>query len=63
MKASQTESDVYWNPLIETLPMEKLRELQLKKFKRILEWAYERSKFHRKLYQEAGLEPGDIKSY
>ncbi|MGZ3605476.1 MAG: phenylacetate--CoA ligase family protein, partial [Thermodesulfobacteriota bacterium] len=35
----------------------------MKKFKRILEWAYEKSKFHRKLYQQAGLEPGDIKSY
>jgi len=63
MKTSQRASDVYWNPIIETLPVEKMRELQLKKFKRILEWAYERSKFHRKLYQEAGLEPGDIKSY
>ncbi len=35
------EKDIYWNPLVETLPLEKLRELQVKKFKRILEWAYE----------------------
>jgi len=63
MKTSSNQKDQYWNPVVETLPPRKMRELQLKKFKRILEWAYERSKFHRKLYQEAGLEPGDIKSY
>src|SRR5512139_154778 len=63
MKTYSNQKDLYWNPVMETLPPGKMRELQLKKFKRILEWAYERSKFHRKLYQEAGLEPGDIKSY
>jgi phenylacetate-CoA ligase len=46
---------------MEPLPLEKFKELQVKKFRSILKWAYERSKFHRKLYQEAGLKPGDIK--
>ena len=54
---------IYWNPLLETLPRERLRELQFKKFKRILQWAYDHSPFYRRLYQEAGLEPGDIKSF
>ena len=63
MNPSSNQKDLYWNPVVETLPPENLRNLQLKKFKKILEWAYERSKFHRKLYQQAGLEPGDIKSY
>jgi phenylacetate-coenzyme A ligase PaaK-like adenylate-forming protein len=40
----------YWNPVLETLPQEKIRQLQLKKFKRIFEWTYERSRFHRGLY-------------
>lgn len=53
----------YYNPLIETLPKEKLRMLQLKKFKRILEWAYENAPFYRKFYREAGMEPGDIKTF
>jgi phenylacetate-CoA ligase len=52
----------YWNPFIETMPMEKLRELQLKKFKRALQWAYDNSPFYRRIYKEAGLEPGDIKT-
>lgn len=52
----------YWNPLLETLPRENLRRLQLAKFRRILQWAYERSRFHRVLYDGAGIRPGDIAS-
>jgi len=51
----------YWNPFIETMPPERLRELQLKKFKRALQWAYDHSPFYRRIYKEVGLEPGDIK--
>ena len=57
------ETQRYWNPVAERLPREQLRNLQVRKFKKILEWAYGRSKFHRSLYQAAGLEPGDIKTY
>jgi Coenzyme F390 synthetase len=52
----------YWNPVLETLPREKIQQLQLKKFKSILKWAYDNSPFYRSLYNEAGLEPGDIKT-
>jgi len=52
----------YWNPVMETLPREKLQQFQLKKFKQILNWAYENSPFYRSFYKEAGLEPGDIKT-
>jgi hypothetical protein len=34
------ERDIYWNPILATLPIEKLCVLQLKKFERIVEWAY-----------------------
>ncbi|OGR28570.1 MAG: phenylacetate--CoA ligase [Desulfobacterales bacterium RIFOXYA12_FULL_46_15] len=53
----------YWNPVLETLPKEKLKILQFKKFKRILTWAYTRSKFHRALYDKAGLTPDDIRTF
>jgi len=56
------ESEVFWNPLLETLPREEIVKLQVKKFKRIMKWAYEHSKFHGQLYRDAGLEPGDIKT-
>ncbi len=54
---------IYWNPIMETMPREKLRELQVKKFKRIFEWAYNNSPFYKKFYKDAGMEPGDIKTY
>ncbi len=53
----------YWNPVLETLPREKLQQLQFKKFQRILHWAYDNSPFYHRLYSSAGLEPGDIKTY
>lgn len=52
----------YWNPHLETLPRESLEKLQLTKFKRIFRWAYDKSRFHRALYQEAGLHPDDIRT-
>ncbi|MEA3359091.1 MAG: phenylacetate--CoA ligase family protein, partial [Thermodesulfobacteriota bacterium] len=53
----------YWNPVLETLPQEKLKKLQLKKFKRIFKWAYDNSKFHRGIYEKAGIKPDDIQSF
>lgn len=52
----------YWNPILETMPLEKLKQLQLKKFQRIFSWAYDHSKFHRQLYDQAGITPRDIQS-
>lgn len=59
----EKEKDLYWNPVLETLPPEKLKALQLKKFKRVLQWGYENSGLYRRLYAGAGLEPGDIKTW
>ncbi len=56
-------TDKYWNPILETLPREKLKELQLRKFKRIFRWAYDNSPFYNELYHGAGIEPGDIKTF
>lgn len=53
----------YWNPVVETLPQEKLRDLQLKKFKSIFKWAYDHSRFHRSLYDQAGITPSDIQKF
>ncbi len=53
----------YWNPILETLPPEKLQQLQLKKFQNIFKWAYEHSKFYHKLYSDAGIKPDDIKTF
>jgi len=53
----------YWNPVLETLPAEQIQALQLKKFKRIFRWAWEHSKFHRSLYDTAGITPEDIRDF
>ncbi len=52
----------FWNPFLETLPRQKLEQLQLFKFKRIFTWAYTQSKFHRSLYDAAGITPDDIQT-
>jgi phenylacetate-CoA ligase len=52
----------YWNPFLERLPRENLEKLQLKKFRRIFQWAYENSRFHRRLYESAGIVPEDIRT-
>lgn len=52
----------YWNPVLETLDQERLKIIQLKKFKRIFRWAYDHSIFHRHLYDKAGIGPEDIRS-
>ena len=57
------EAQKYWNPIMETLPYEKIQKLQLKKFKRLFEWTYHHSKFHRGLYDRAGLKPEDIQAF
>ena len=58
-----SNQSIYWNPVLETLPYEKIRKLQLKKFQRIFSWAYEHSKFHRTLYDNDGIKPKDIQSF
>jgi len=57
------KADQYWNPVTETLPQEKLQKLQLKKFQKIVKWAYDNSRFNHSLYKNAGIEPGDIKTF
>lgn len=56
-------SDTYWNPILETLPAERLRQLQFEKFKRIVRWAYDRSRLHRALYDAAGFHPDDLRGW
>jgi len=52
----------YWNPILETLPREKMEQLQLKKFREIFKWAYTNSRFYHQFYSDAGIEPADIRT-
>ncbi len=53
----------FWNPALEQLPTEKLRQLQFLKFRKIFAWAYDRSRFHRSIYDQAGIRPEDIRTF
>src|SRR4030042_5625950 len=50
----------YWNPLIETLPREKLGRIELKRFRELLQWSKENSPFYRRKLH--GIDPEDIRS-
>ncbi|MGQ9513140.1 phenylacetate--CoA ligase family protein [Thermodesulfitimonas sp.] len=51
-----------WNPVVETMPREQLRELQLQRLKETVRRAYEKVPFYREKFKTIGLEPEDIKS-
>ncbi len=52
----------YYNS-IECAPRERIEELRDKHLRHIISWAYKYSPFYRKLWDEAGVKPGDIKGY
>jgi phenylacetate-CoA ligase len=49
-----------WNPEIETMPREQLRELQSERLRDQVAYVHERSEFYRRKFAEVGLEPGDV---
>ena len=61
----KTKWPYYWDRRIETMPRKELQELQDKKIRYIVRWAWENSQFHRKLWEEKapGVTPSDIKGY
>ncbi|GCE46715.1 phenylacetate-CoA ligase [Thermosporothrix hazakensis] len=52
----------FFNEEIETLPKEKLKALQLQRLQATVERVYHQNTFYRKLYDEAGVKPSDIRS-
>ena len=50
-----------WDDQFETMPVDKLKEFQLKKLKETLEWVYEKLPFYRKKFDERGIKPANIK--
>lgn len=49
-----------WNPNLECMSREKMRELQGQKLKKIVAYAYEHSPFYKKRFDEYGVKPADI---
>lgn len=53
---------MYWNEKYECMEREELQELQLERLKQTIDRVYHNVSHYRKAMQEAGVEPGDIKS-
>ncbi len=54
----------YWNEKMETMPMEEMQKLQLKKVKKLIKYCYENSPyFYKKKLDAVGIQPGDIKTW
>jgi phenylacetate-CoA ligase len=51
-----------WNPQIETLPRKELKELQLRKLKKTVQYTYENVKFYRDKLDAMKIKPDDIKT-
>ena len=53
---------MYWNEHYECMPREQLEEVQLKRLKKVVERVFYNVPFYRSKFQEAGLEPSEIKT-
>jgi phenylacetate-CoA ligase len=51
----------YFNEEMEALPKDKLKKLQLERLQDIVKRAYAQNQFYRRLYDEAGVKPSNIK--
>jgi phenylacetate-CoA ligase len=52
----------FWNPKHETLPREELQALQFLKLRRLCEWAYATTPFHKRAFDAAGFHPEQLKT-
>ena len=52
----------YWNPKHETMPREQIEALQLAKLRRLAEYAYETTPFHRRKFDAAGFHPEQLET-
>ena len=52
----------YWNQELETMPADKLRELETKALQDQLAYVYRESPFYRQKFDEKGVHPDDLKS-
>jgi len=52
----------YWNPKIELMPKNELKELQLKRVKEAIAYAWQKSPFYRNLMTRHGITPSDVES-
>jgi len=52
----------FWSPDIEAMPLDELKELQLRRLQKTVRRAYDTNEAYHRLFKEAGVAPGDIRS-
>lgn len=52
----------YWDEALETMPREELEKNQLKDLQEIVKFAYENAPYYKRSFDEAGVNPEDIKT-
>ncbi|NHW22899.1 MAG: phenylacetate--CoA ligase [Archaeoglobales archaeon] len=52
---------MYWNPVIERMPLEELKQIQEKKLRALVRNVYEYSPFYKRKFRELGIHPEDIR--
>lgn len=62
MSTQEGTSLRYWEPEFETMPRERLEQLQFERLKNTVNRVYQSVPFYRDAFREKGIEPGDIKS-
>lgn len=53
----------FYNPAIEISPRDKIETIRDSHIRYMVKWAYEKSEFYRKLWDEKGVQPEDISGY
>ncbi len=61
-RARKGDRPVYYQPDIETMPREQLRELQLERMRQSIRHAYDNVAFYQRTFKEAGVTPDDLTS-
>jgi len=55
-------SDEFWDKKIETMPLDELKKLQLKRLKTLVRYIYDNNKFYHKKLKDAHVTPENIKT-
>ena len=56
------EERKYWDEELETMPLDGLKKLQKKRLQEMVGRAYEKTRFYRRKFDEAGVKPSNINS-
>ena len=63
MTVPAMHEDRWWNRTTQTASREALDDLHLRRISHLVDWAYDHSPLHRRIYDNAGFKPGDVRTW